>query len=56
MKTNLLAAALVLTVAPLWVQFGLPALEHCAFLVSQKLADFDDVSYNRHDTSVLTMH
>lgn len=54
MKSNLLAAALVLTVTPPWVQFGLPALEHCAFLVTQKLADFDDVCHKQlHNFSLI---
>lgn len=36
---NLLAAVLILTVVPPHVGLSEPALEHCCFLISQKLLD-----------------
>lgn len=38
---NLLAAVLILTVVPPNVGFSEAALEHCCFLISQKLIDKD---------------
>ncbi|TFY58733.1 hypothetical protein EVJ58_g6238 [Rhodofomes roseus] len=43
-KTNLLAAVLVLTVIPPSVKVGRAVLDHCCFLLSQKLSDADEVS------------
>ena len=40
----MLAAVLVLTIAPLWVKVGKAVVEHGCFLISQKLLDADDVS------------
>ena len=39
----MLAAVLVLTVVPNWVKIGRPVVEHCCFLITQKLLDGDDV-------------
>lgn len=39
----MLAAVLVLTVAPPWVKVGRAVIEHCCFLISQKLLDGDEV-------------
>ncbi|KAH9922323.1 clathrin-coated vesicle protein [Epithele typhae] len=43
-KNNLLAAVLILTVIPSNVPIGRPVIEHCCFLVSQKLVDGGEVS------------
>jgi len=40
----MLAAVLVLTIVPAWVKIGRAVVEHCCFLISQKLLDADDVS------------
>jgi hypothetical protein len=42
-KNNLLAAVLILTVIPSSIEVGLPVIEHCCFLISQKLLDSDEV-------------
>jgi hypothetical protein len=42
-KNNLLAAVLILTVIPPSIQVGLPVIEHCCFLISQKLLDSNEV-------------
>lgn len=46
MKTtnNLLAAVLILTVVPSHVRLSAAALEHCCFLISQKLMDQREVA------------
>lgn len=41
----MLAAVLVLTVIPSWVKVGRAVVEHACFLISQKLADSDQVCY-----------
>lgn len=43
-KNNLLAAVLILTVLPPDAKLGREALEHCCFLISQKLNADDEVS------------
>jgi hypothetical protein len=43
-KNNMLAAVLVLTVIPNWVKIGRPVVEHCCFLITQKLLEDEDVS------------
>ncbi|KAI0717727.1 ARM repeat-containing protein [Cerioporus squamosus] len=43
-KCNLLAAVLILTVLPPTVQVGRPVIEHCCFLISQKLVEGSEVS------------
>ncbi|KAF8998676.1 armadillo-type protein [Cyathus striatus] len=43
-RNNLLAAVLILTVVPSSVKVGRAALEHCCFLISQKLLDADEIS------------
>ncbi|KAH9916212.1 clathrin-coated vesicle protein [Fomitopsis serialis] len=43
-KTNLLAAVLILTVIPPNVKVGRAILDHCCFLLSQKLSDADEAS------------
>ncbi|CCM02125.1 uncharacterized protein FIBRA_04202 [Fibroporia radiculosa] len=43
-KTNLLAAVLVLTVIPQAVKIGKAIIEHCCFLISQKLVDPSEIS------------
>lgn len=42
-KTNLLAAVLILTVIPKSVRIGWAIIEHCCFLISQKLVEADEV-------------
>ncbi len=42
-KCNLLAAVLILTVLPPTVQVGRPVIEHCCFLISQKLVEGSEV-------------
>lgn len=42
-KNNLLAAVLILTVLPPDVKIGREAVEHCCFLISQKLSADDEV-------------
>ncbi|KAF8630604.1 hypothetical protein AX15_002831 [Amanita polypyramis BW_CC] len=42
-KNNMLTAVLVLTVVPNWVKIGRPVVEHCCFLITQKLLEGDDV-------------
>lgn len=41
-KSNLLAAVLILTVIPPTAKLGRPAVEHCCFVISQKLVDSND--------------
>ncbi|OSD03664.1 ARM repeat-containing protein [Trametes coccinea BRFM310] len=43
-KSNLLAAVLVLTVIPTTVPVGRPVIEHCCFIISQKLVDGGELS------------
>ncbi|KAF7331836.1 Clathrin-coated vesicle protein [Mycena kentingensis (nom. inval.)] len=43
-KNNLLAAVLILTVIPPTVKIGEPVVEHCCFLITQKLLDAGDLS------------
>ena len=43
-KSNMLAAVLVLTVVPAWVKVGRAAVEHACYLISQKLSGVDEVS------------
>lgn len=43
-KNNLLATVLILTVVPANVKIGQSVLEHCCFLISQKLLDASEVS------------
>ncbi|KAF8889054.1 clathrin-coated vesicle protein [Infundibulicybe gibba] len=38
-KNNLLASVLILTVLPPSIKLGQPVIEHCCFLISQKLLD-----------------
>lgn len=45
-KNNLLAAVLVLTVIPSDVKLGREAVEHCCFLISQRLYADDEVFYH----------
>ncbi len=40
---NLLAAVLILTVVPPYTGFSEAALEHCCFLISQKLLESPEV-------------
>ena len=42
-KNNLLASVLILTVIPRNVKLGRQVVEHCCFLISQKLVDSDEV-------------
>ena len=42
-KCNLLAAVLILTVLPTTVTIGKPIIEHCCFLISQKLVEVNEV-------------
>ena len=42
-KNNMLAAVLVLTVIPNWVTVGRAVVEHCCFLITQKLLEEDEV-------------
>ena len=42
-KCNLLAAVLILTVLPPTVQVGTAVIEHCCFLISQKLVEGSEV-------------
>jgi len=42
-KSNMLAAVLILTVTPSWVKFGRQVIEHTCYLISQKLQDADEV-------------
>lgn len=42
-KCNLLAAVLILTVLPPTVQVGKAVIEHCCFLISQKLVEGSEV-------------
>lgn len=46
-KNNMLAAVLVLTIVPSWVRVGRAVVEHACFLISQKLADSDQVCFMR---------
>ncbi|OCH91331.1 clathrin-coated vesicle protein [Obba rivulosa] len=43
-KNNLLAAVLILTVIPPSAKVARPIVEHCCFLISQKLVDADEMS------------
>ncbi|KAJ1300539.1 hypothetical protein OPQ81_002194 [Rhizoctonia solani] len=43
-KNNLLAAVLILTVTPVEVKLSRAAVEHCCFLISQKLCEPPEVS------------
>ncbi|KAJ7604033.1 clathrin-coated vesicle protein [Roridomyces roridus] len=43
-KNNLLAAVLILTVIPTSVKVGEAVIEHCCFLISQKLVDAGEMS------------
>lgn len=43
-KNNLLAAVLILTVLPGTVPVGQPIIEHCCFIISQKLVEGGEVS------------
>lgn len=43
-RSNMLAAVLILTVTPSWVKFGRQVVEHACYLISQKLQDGDEVS------------
>jgi len=43
-KNNLLAAVLILTVIPPFVKVGRVVIEHCCFLITQKLLDADEMS------------
>ncbi|CAE6397949.1 unnamed protein product [Rhizoctonia solani] len=43
-KNNLLAAVLILTVTPAEVKLSRAAVEHCCFLISQKLSESSEVS------------
>ncbi|KAF8904140.1 clathrin-coated vesicle protein [Gymnopilus junonius] len=55
-KNNMLAAVLVLTVGPSWVKVGRAVIEHCCFLISQKLSDSDEMSLTAaHCTKTLIM-
>ena len=42
-KCNLLAAVLILTVLPTTVAIGKPIIEHCCFIISQKLVEGSEV-------------
>jgi len=42
-KNNMLAAVLVLTVVPNWIKLGRPVVEHCCFIIMQKLLEDEDV-------------
>lgn len=46
-KTNLLAAVLILTVIPPTVRVGRPAIEHCCFIINEKLLDEEEVCRSR---------
>ncbi|PCH43056.1 ARM repeat-containing protein [Wolfiporia cocos MD-104 SS10] len=55
-KTNLLAAVLVLTVVPSSAKVGKAIIEHCCFLISQKLVDTEDMSLTAaHCTKTLIL-
>ncbi|KAF8648973.1 hypothetical protein AX16_006087 [Volvariella volvacea WC 439] len=43
-KNNLLASVLILTVVPPTTKIGLPVIEHCCSLISQKLLESDEIS------------
>ncbi|KAF7309872.1 Clathrin-coated vesicle protein [Mycena indigotica] len=43
-KNNLLAAVLILTVIPPSVKVGEPVIEHCCYLITQKLLDVGELS------------
>ncbi|TFK25105.1 clathrin-coated vesicle protein [Coprinopsis marcescibilis] len=43
-KNNILASVLILTVIPSDVKLGRQAVEHCCFLISQKLVEGDELS------------
>ncbi|KAI8972549.1 ARM repeat-containing protein [Trametes punicea] len=43
-KSNLLAAVLILTVLPTTVAVGRPVIEHCCFIISQKLVERSELS------------
>ncbi|KAJ7066512.1 clathrin-coated vesicle protein [Mycena amicta] len=43
-KNNLLAAVLILTVLPPSVKVGEPVIEHCCYLITQKLLDVGELS------------
>ncbi|KAJ4473613.1 clathrin-coated vesicle protein [Lentinula aciculospora] len=43
-KNNLLAAVLILTAIPPSIKIGQPVVEHCCFLISQKLLETHEVS------------
>lgn len=42
-KCNLLAAVLILTILPPTVAIGRPIIEHCCFIISQKLVEGSEV-------------
>lgn len=44
-KNNLLAAVLILTVIPASVKVGEAVIEHCCFLITQKLLEVGEVSW-----------
>jgi hypothetical protein len=46
-KNNLLAAVLILTVLPPDTKLGREAVEHCCFIISQKLNADDEVRFCR---------
>ncbi|KAK2467957.1 hypothetical protein APHAL10511_000252 [Amanita phalloides] len=41
-KNNMLAAVLILTVVPNWVKIGRPVVEHCCFLITQRLLEDEE--------------
>ncbi|KAJ6560948.1 clathrin-coated vesicle protein [Mycena sp. CBHHK59/15] len=43
-KNNLLASVLILTVIPASIKVGEGVIEHCCFLITQKLLDVDEMS------------
>jgi HEAT repeat-containing protein 5 len=49
-KNNLLAGVLILTVAPPTAKVGLAAIEHCCFLITQKLLDLEEVFLRHYPT------
>lgn len=55
-KNNMLAAVLVLTVVPSWVKVGRAVIEHCCFLISQKLSDSDEVTITQLYAQVMLSH
>lgn len=42
-KNNMLAAVLILTVVPPSIRLSRAVIEHCCFLISQKLSETDEV-------------